>query len=123
MSFKPHFNRNLGTEVRSERERERLADQKGLADVRDWESKESLDRERARKFEAAREDDNRYLDKPIENALARASDGLPFEEALEREIREAEKDHVSKTDRVISEYKEQRAEAEERRAWEEKRGR
>lgn len=118
----PTYDPSLGTSVHSERERERLAAKLGLADIRDWNSKESIERDAKRHAEERRKADTEYMDPLLNEAM----DYIERDEEIPRELEhrmEEERDRaIERRDEQIArerqEIEDRNQERYEREQWE-----
>lgn len=117
--FERHYDPDLGCVVTSERHRERVMQEKGLGDVRDWESRENMLKVAAKNFEEARAKENAYIADPVARALQAAARGeTPDEFIPELEARLEEES--AKIDRQLESRAQENRERqqEERERWE-----
>ena len=115
------YDPDLKTYVRGERHREKLLQEKGIADVRDWNSPESIQNEAARNLAERRREINKPTNEAIKKALHDANAGEDFIPALEASIdadakrQEAEQDRARQINRENAEEDARRWERDHRR--------
>lgn len=120
--FKSHYDRDLQAEITSPRQRERVMEERGVCDLRDWDSHENFQKEVEKNREEATRERNAYLREPVKKALQRAKAGDDPIPELERELEEHRAREAEAQEREERAAAERAAEEAERAAWAARRG-
>jgi hypothetical protein len=112
----PTYDPDLKTFVRGERHREKLMQEKGIADVRDWTDPANIKKEAARNLQERREKINEGTREAVRKALQDAEAGVDFTPELEARLEEDAKQKAAEEDRRVTLMRENQEE--DRRRWE-----
>lgn len=115
-SVLPTYDPDLKTFVRGERHREKLMQEKGIADVRDWTDPANIKKEAARNLQERREKINEGTREAVRKALQDAEAGVDFTPELEARLEEDAKQKAAEEDRRVTLMRENQEE--DRRRWE-----